>query len=232
MQCDDHGVPEATQRSYGGRSAEARRTERRQRLIDAALDVMAANDWRAVTVDRLCLAAGLNKRYFYENFTDLDAVATAVVDDIAAAVSAATVAAAAAAAAQSIDRQAEVAVRAVVGELVKDKRRARVLLGGVAASPALHRHRAAVMGGLTAVLVGHARAVHGVELEKDPLAEVAPAFIIGGTADAILAFVDGRARVSMDQLAESLATLWLIAGNGAADVARARCSGARGDGPT
>jgi len=222
-------MPEATQRSYGGRSAEARRAERRERLLDSALDVMAGNEWRGVTVEKLCLGAGLNKRYFYESFSDLDTVGAAVVDDIAAKVSAATVAAAAAAAAEPIDRQAMAAVGAVVRELVADPRRAQVLLGGVAASPTLHHHREAVMTGLTAVLVGHARAVHGVELEKDPLAEVAPAFIVGGTADAILAFVDGRARVTIDELVESLATLWLVAGNGAADVARARSAKAIAD---
>lgn len=67
-----------------------------------------------------------------------------------------------------------------------------------------------------------------MELEKDPLAEIAPAFIVGGTADAILAFVDGPARVSVDELVDSLATLWLIAGNGAAAVARARSGGPPG----
>jgi hypothetical protein len=54
------------------------------------------------------------------------------------------------------------------------------------------------------------------------LAEIAPAFVVGGTADAILAFIEGRARVSIEQLVDGLVTLWLITGNGAADVARAR----------
>ncbi|PRC43735.1 transcriptional regulator, partial [Mycobacterium sp. ITM-2017-0098] len=192
-------------------------------------DVMAANDWRSVTVDKLCGAAGLNKRYFYESFTDLDAVAAAAVDDIAAEVGAATLAAAVATAAEPIERQAVAAVDAVVRHLVDDPRRARVLLGGVAASPALHRHREDVMRGLTAVLVGHARTVHGVELAKDPLAEVAPAFVIGGTADAILAYVDGRARVSVEELVDSLATLWLITGNGAAGLARSRIESSASD---
>lgn len=220
--CDDGALSAPSLRSYGGRSAQQRRSERRAKLIDAALDVMAANDWRGVTVEKLCAAAGLNKRYFYESFTDLDAVAAAAVDDIASDVSAATLTAAAATAGEPLERQAAAAVGSVVRHLVADPRRARVLLGGVAASLALHRHRAAVMRGLTAVLVANARTVHGVELETDPLAKVAPAFVIGGTADAILAYVDGRAKVTVDELVESLTTLWLLTGNGAADVARAR----------
>lgn len=222
MQCDDGRVSESSQRSYGGQSAEARRTERRDRLIDAALDAAAGNAWRTMTVDKLCTAAGLNKRYFYESFTDLDAVAAAAVDDIAALVGIAAVTAISAVLDEPIERQATVAVEALVRTLVEDPRRARVLLGGVAISPALHQHREAVMRGLTEVLIGHARIVHGVELEKDPLAAIAPAFVVGGTADAILAFVEGRARVSIEQLVDGLVTLWLITGNGAAAVARSR----------
>lgn len=186
------------------------------------MDVMARNEWRGATVEKLCTAANLNKRYFYESFTDLDALATAVVDDIAEAVRSATVAAADAAAAEPLEVQALASVSAAVRTLVDDPRRARVLLGGVAASPELDTHRAGVMHRLTSVLVDHGRSVHGVELEKDPLAKVAPAFIIGGTADAILEFVNGGVRLSLDEFIVQLATLWLITGNGAAEVARAR----------
>lgn len=97
-----------------------------------------------------------------------------------------------------------------------------ILLGGVASSPVLHEHRASVMRGLTTVLVGHARTVHDVELQKDPLAQVAPAFIVGGTADAILAYLDGRAEISVENLVTALTALWRITGNGAAEVARLR----------
>ncbi|BCI55567.1 transcriptional regulator [Mycolicibacterium litorale] len=214
--------PDPPRRPYGGQSAEARRRQRRERLIDAALDAMARDEWRSATVDRLCAAAGLNKRYFYESFANLDAVAGAVVDEIAEDVRAATVRAADAAAAESLETQAFAGVGAAVRALVDDPRRARVLLGGVAASPELHDHRARAMRRLTDVLIDQGRTVHGVELEADPLARVAPAFIVGGTADAILAFVRGRTGLTVDEFIAALATLWLITGNGSAEIARAR----------
>lgn len=215
-------VSEATPRAYAGQSADARRRERRARLTEAALDVLANGDWRAITVDKLCTAAGLNKRYFYESFTDLDAVATAVVDDIAEQLRVVALEATAANTTQPLTVQALSAVSALVNTLADDPRRATVLLGAVGLSPALQRHRDDIMVGLTEVLIEHARTVHDVELESDPLAKVAPAFIIGGTADAILAFLEGRARVTKEELIESIATLWLITGNGAAQVAQAR----------
>ncbi|WP_441957999.1 TetR/AcrR family transcriptional regulator [Mycolicibacterium houstonense] len=211
-----------TDRTYGGQSADARRRQRRERLLDAAMDAMARNEWRGATVEKLCAAATLNKRYFYESFTDLDALSAAVVDAIAEDVRSATVAAAEASAQEPLETQAIASVAAAVRVLVDDPRRARVLLGGVAASPELHAHRTTVMHRLTAVLIDHGRAVHGVELEKDPLAKVAPAFIVGGTADAILEFVNGGVALSIDEFIAQLATLWLITGNGAAQLARGR----------
>lgn len=188
------------------------------------MDLMAQNEWRGVTVEKICAAAGLNKRYFYESFTDIDGLSAAVVDDIADEVRSATVAAADAAAEQPLEVEALASVTAAVRALVDDPRRARVLLGGVAASPELDAHRTTVMHRLTDVLIDHGRTVHGVELEKDPLAKVAPAFIVGGTADAILEFVNGGVDLSLDDFIAQLATLWLITGNGAAQVARGRIS--------
>lgn len=186
------------------------------------MDAMARNEWRGATVEKVCAAANLNKRYFYESFTDLDALAAAVVDHIADDVRSATLQAADAAAQQPLEAQALAGVAAAVRALVEDPRRARVLLGGVAASPELHDHRTAVMHRLTDVLIDHGRTVHGVELETDPLARVAPAFIVGGTAEAILSFVSGEVGLSLDDFIGQLATLWLITGNGAAQVARTR----------
>jgi AcrR family transcriptional regulator len=222
VECDDLAVPDATQRAYGGQSADARRQIRRVRLLDAAMDAMACNEWRSATVENICAAAGLNKRYFYESFTDLDALSAAVVDDIADGVRAATIEATGATAQRPLEAQALAAVAAAVRALVDDPRRARVLLGGVAASPELHDHRTTVMHRLTDVLIDHGRTVHGVELETDPLAKVAPAFIVGGTADAILGFVSGEVELPLDEFIAQVATLWLITGNGAAQVARAR----------
>ncbi len=209
-------------RSYGGISGVERRQQRRSRLLEAALEVMSRDEWRDITVERLCADAGLNKRYFYESFAGVDAVADAVIDEIAAKVREVTVKAAAEAQSESLAQQAFVAVSAVVHSLVDDPRHARVLLGGVAATPAMRAHRVAVMRSLTGVLIAHARTVHGVELEHDPLALIAPAFVVGGTADAILAFVDGSAPITVDDLVSQLTTLWLITGDGAAGVARAR----------
>ncbi|MGW4245751.1 TetR/AcrR family transcriptional regulator, partial [Nocardia sp. NPDC004722] len=68
--------------TWGGRTQEERRAERRERLISAALDIWLENGWAAVTMRGVCTHAGLNDRYFYEHFTDRDDLLGAVFDEV------------------------------------------------------------------------------------------------------------------------------------------------------
>lgn len=215
-------VSSTDNRSYGGESAPERIRRRRSKLLDVALTAMAENRWRSATVAGLCAEAQLNKRYFYESFSDLDALANAVIGEIAADAGHAAVTAYAKSIELPQADQARTAVDAVVGALGTDHRKALVLLGGVADSPAVHVRRTDAMKGLTAILVGHARSVHGVELENDSLAATAPAFVIGGTAQAILSWSDGTAPISRNQLVDDISSLWLALGESAAGIARSR----------
>jgi AcrR family transcriptional regulator len=61
-------------RTYRGASPEQRRVDRRERLIEAAVEVFGTTGYRAATVDQVCAQAGLTKRYFYESFPDSEAL--------------------------------------------------------------------------------------------------------------------------------------------------------------
>jgi AcrR family transcriptional regulator len=56
------------ERRYGGKTGTERREERRQRLLDAGLELFGTQGFAAVTIEALCAEAGLNPRYFYEQF--------------------------------------------------------------------------------------------------------------------------------------------------------------------
>ena len=68
---------------YRGVSAADRIAGRRARLLDAALAVWADPETRT-TMTAVCAEAGLTERYFYESFSGLDELLTAVMDAIAA----------------------------------------------------------------------------------------------------------------------------------------------------
>jgi AcrR family transcriptional regulator len=71
---------EATGRRYGGKTAGERREERRGQLLDAALELFGTVGYTATTIEALCAAAGLNPRYFYEQFETREQVLRAVYD--------------------------------------------------------------------------------------------------------------------------------------------------------
>jgi AcrR family transcriptional regulator len=210
------------ERNYAGTSAAARVEKRRASLLDAALTEMAEGRWRSVTVASVCTDARLNKRYFYESFDDLDQLADAVIDMVAGEVGVAAIGGFIKTAESALHDQASSVVAAVVDVLGEDRRKALVLLGGVSTATSQDDKRRAAISGLTTVLVDHARKIHDVALERDSLAATGPAFVIGGTAQTILSWVNGDLPVSRDQLIGDITALWLALGESASGIARSR----------
>ncbi|MBV9991591.1 MAG: TetR/AcrR family transcriptional regulator [Alphaproteobacteria bacterium] len=61
-------------RRYSGQSFEDRSSERRARLVRAALDVAGRFGLEGTSVAAICAEAGLTARYFYESFPSRDAI--------------------------------------------------------------------------------------------------------------------------------------------------------------
>jgi AcrR family transcriptional regulator len=71
-------------RPYGGISAEQRVGERRERLLEAALEEFGTRGVLSTGVKDVCRRAGLTDRYFYESFRDSGELFTAVFDRVTA----------------------------------------------------------------------------------------------------------------------------------------------------
>ncbi len=65
-------------RRYGGVTADERRAQRRERLIEAGFDVFGREGYLQGTMRLVCAHARLSERYFYENFESLDDLFRAV----------------------------------------------------------------------------------------------------------------------------------------------------------
>lgn len=61
-------------RDYGGRTADQRRAERRERLLASGLELFGTKGFRATSIDRLCSAANVSTRNFYEEFNGREAL--------------------------------------------------------------------------------------------------------------------------------------------------------------
>jgi AcrR family transcriptional regulator len=70
-------VNELAARHYRGAAPDERRALRRGQLIAAALAVYGERGYRQATVKAVCEAAGLTERYFYESFSNSEALLVA-----------------------------------------------------------------------------------------------------------------------------------------------------------
>ena len=72
----------APQRSYAGRTAAERRAERRERLLEAGLQLFGTDGYAATSIEKLCAAAGVSTRSFYEEFDGREALLMALHDRV------------------------------------------------------------------------------------------------------------------------------------------------------
>lgn len=69
-------------RPYSGRTTEERRAERRGRMMDAALELFGTDGYRVTSIEKLCAAAAVSTRNFYEEFTGREALLIAIYEHI------------------------------------------------------------------------------------------------------------------------------------------------------
>jgi AcrR family transcriptional regulator len=76
------GSATPSSRPYGGVSAGERLAARRQKLLDAGLELFGTRGIAATSIGEICDQAGLTKRYFYESFHTIEELAVAVFDQV------------------------------------------------------------------------------------------------------------------------------------------------------
>lgn len=151
----------ATGRRYAGKTVDERRAERRERLLDAGLELFGTQGYAATTIESLCAAARLHPRYFYEEFGTREALLGAVYDRHIAAVTAAVGAAVEDARLEPIARL-RAGLRAFLDALVADPRAARVnYFEMVGVSPNLERKRRVVLRAYAEMVADQIREIEG-----------------------------------------------------------------------
>jgi AcrR family transcriptional regulator len=216
-------VKEPNARVYRGRTGDERTAARVTALVDAAFALVAEQGWRQLSIDAICRQAGLNKRYFYESFADLDAVIAAVTTRLADDAIRVTLAALDPAAPS--EEATRSGVSAFVGHLTDDPRRARVLFGAVPAGDAAAGHRAAAIRQVITTVAAQGGSVHGIA--ADPAIDLAAAMLVGGTSQAVLDWLDGRLACSRTDFVDDLVALWQLIGDGTGARVRARAATGR-----
>lgn len=146
-------------RPYRGTAAGQRVTERRDRLIEAGIDVFGTTGYRSATIRAICARAGLTKRYFYESFTDGEALLLACYQRAAEEIHGAMVRAVTEAPANLAD-QVHAALAGYFEAIDNDQRLARItlleILGVSPAVDAAYRDQTERFGASVVLLAGEA----------------------------------------------------------------------------
>lgn len=134
-------------RRYGDRTASERLSERRVKLVEAALDAFWEDGYQNTSVEQLCSRAGVSTRNFYEHFANREALLLALHDDLNARALTAVATALTAVDPDDIRARVQAGVRAYFDVVTTDPRWARIaVVESVGVSRAAEQHRQEAIG--------------------------------------------------------------------------------------
>jgi len=195
-------------RPYRGLSLEQRRDLRRRALLETGLDCLAADGLAGVSVRSICSGARLTPRYFYESFADLDELLVAAVDAVAAEVAAQSLAAIAAAP-DDLTAQVRAAVDAGYAVVAGDRRKANALLVAGAGHGPLRDRRQQIIMQYAELALANLPPLGRLTAVDRRRARATALFLIGGSAEVIVAVLSGSLRMSRASVVDQLTALWV-----------------------
>lgn len=189
----------STPRAYGGVSADDRRAERRERLMDAAYTLLTEQGAAALTVTGVCSAARLTARYFYEHFDNRDALLLALVEEETVRVMDGILVAAQSAEGEPLER-ARAAVAALVQAIEDDPRRLRM---AQAEDEFVMRMRQVVADRMIERMVEQGQVVWPQAAEHPERMRIASALVVGGLLQLVSDWAAGGTGAGRDEVVEA-----------------------------
>ena len=192
-------------RVYGGLSAPERRAERRDRLLDAGLELFGTVGFQRTTIPMLCSASGVTARHFYEEFASREALLRALYDRIAETAFERVVAAL-----RNADRDVRDRIRdssaAYFRYLTSDPRLAKIYtIEAVGMHADLEAHRRAKREEFVKKLTKAAQRVESTAVDSRLLS----AAIAGAAHDLVLEWVVAARRPSVEKMIDTITNVWV-----------------------
>lgn len=202
------GVETDLTRPWRGMSPERRVAERREQLLDAALEVVTARGFANTRVRDVCREAKLTERYFYESFANkealLVALAESIVTDLVTAVLPGLELAV-----TDLETGVDAISSAAVHSLTDDPRRARILfVEVVGVSRELEDKRRVIIAGLVDVVRGGVAGAFGPWARESTDVELIGRALIGAAQELLIAYVRDELALDQDALIENLGRLF------------------------
>lgn len=198
---------EQGQRRYRGLSPAERSAQRRERLLDAGLELFGTQGYAASSIRAVSAAAGLNSRYFYESFSSREELLFEVYQRAVAEVATAVIEATSRE--DTVEDQARAGLEASWRLLTGDPRRARVILiEVVGVSERIERARRENRHAFADLLVRNALSVAGedVRLRVDPV--LTARSLMGAAMEVLADWIHGYVEASTEEIVEHLTTIY------------------------
>lgn len=194
-----------TARTYGGATHSERRSKRQASLLDAALDLIAADGVAALTVRGVCAQARLNDRYFYESFPSVEELVLAAFDDQITRAFDVLLPAIEASVPEPVSR-ARAAIGTGLDFLGADPRRGRLLIEAQTTEGLRARWRVLVKL-LAQVMAEQGRALLAGQQALDPDIDLAALTLVAGGFEVVTQWLRGELAVDRAHLESFLVTM-------------------------
>lgn len=194
-------------RSYGGKTAEQRTQDRRVRLVEATVALLAEHGEAGTTMTAICGRAGLTERYFYESFAHREDALLAALDDVSA-----RIASAAERVLEEASGSPEERVHAVMAAFVdllsRDRSVGLVAVVHSSATPSLRARRHELIASFADLVDHEASALYGERAWPPDRARVHGLVYIAGFAELVAAWLTGEVDLTPEQLTETASDLF------------------------
>lgn len=203
-------------RTYRGITPADRQAERRERLLEAGLELFGTVGYAQTSVRSVSAAAGLNSRYFYESFSSREDLLYGVYQRTVLDIF--TRAAEAVTREDTIEAKARAGIRAGWMAVTEDRRKARVVaLEVVGVSDRIERLRRETRHALARLTAEQAMSLAGpgTRLRLDPV--LTARSLMGGVVEVLLDWINGDLDASADQVVEHFTVLFTAAALAAVD---------------
>jgi len=195
-------------RVYGGVTGEERIAERRRKLIEAGMNLFGSPESGLVRVKDVVTEAGLTERYFYESFSDLDALFDAVLELANETVESAVNAAMVNAPDDNISRMS-IVMRTTTDTLASDPRMIRVIfIEALGKGGRVGAHRNELLVRAAENFYRWSGTDMG-DFDSSPIDTRMKTFAVAGaTSELLISWAEGLLDATADQLADFLVGLY------------------------
>jgi AcrR family transcriptional regulator len=194
-------------RRYRGLTPSERSAERRERLLEAGLELFGTQGYANTSIRAVSATASVNVRHFYESFASredlLYQIYERIVHEIVLAAAQET------GKADTIEGQARAGLRAGWTIVTDDRRKARIVaLEVVGVSERLDRLRRDIRHALADLTARNGLSLAGpdVEYRLDPV--LTARALIGGVVEVLIDWINGDVDASVDEVVEHFTRLF------------------------